>query len=209
MADYELSTEIEGGWDATESQTLPLIHRSAKALKRAKHRWFDRLMTVLFSDVKQNHDVVKGRVLWTPIPPTQMHQIENSPLDEIQAAWANISQHAGHLFRHDAPKPEAAYFQAEARLAEGQVDLFLVSDASVDGDVSFSVGVSDDLDGPYVTYQPNAPLTYDADGDPVQVLSIPTADLTVGHIYYYRIWRDNGITSNLGAPVLVIGARSR
>lgn len=206
---FDLQTETQEGWGVTEAQTLPIIHRVAKALKRAKHRFFDRVFYVLFKDLKLVYDGIVNRVMWQSIPVEEwFHEEEGT---ERPAIKSELNGFRGYLFRKTASKKEYIIVPAKALLETGAIRLLVTSEHVGTGGVVFSVTVMKGLDDPAPnSYTLSPALAYDNTAAQPQLAELSTETLTVGDNYYYKIMREKDAAGDtLDADVLLTDAQPR
>lgn len=109
------------------------------------------------------------------------------------AILGDINGFAGAIFRKAPQANEIIYLQHRARNAAETVNLGITAPTpNTAKGIVFSVGVSDNLYGPWDTYLPAQPLSYSPTGTKVQILPISLASLNISQNYYFRVSREYG-----------------
>lgn len=207
MADLQLDDEIETGWGRDPGEVIPLTQRIARSLNIFGSKLVDRMFSVFSRGIKATRDVLRDRALWTDVD-TFFWQDETGT--ERPAVWGTRNQFHGFIFRKSPNVPEVIYFKVRNKYTDGEVQLAISSDAAVPGGVMFSIGVAEDLNGPYTTYSPESPLYFDPSSPQPQRLTISCGTLTTGKTYYYRLVRESGHQGDtLNADVVVTEVRVR
>lgn len=206
MADLQLDDEIETGW-ARDSETIPFALRTALSLNIFGSKMVDRIFSVLTRGVKTVRDALIGRALWTDVD--EFFWPEESG-QERPPTWGTRNGFVGFVFRKFIPFTEVLYFTARNKYSDGAVQLLVSAETQNTGGVMFSVGVANDIDGPFTVYSPEAPLSFDPTAPQPMTITIPCGTLTVGKTYYYRIIREcDHQGDTLDADVIVTGVKVR
>jgi hypothetical protein len=199
-------------WESTFGQDeipIPMGKRKAQLWKKmpaAFYNWV-RKMTIL--RLNNIDTIFRQRVLWEDVENFFWLEEDSSRRPPIVAT---VNTHSGWLFRKEVAKKEELLWKARARYANGAVRLYLTSASANVGDVVFSVGVAQDLDGPFIVYSPTEPFSFDPQAPQPQVFDIEFGEntLTPGKIYYYKLIREYDHQGDtLGADVLITRVMTR
>lgn len=212
MGYFEMAPEVQEGWKEQPNVAIPFLHRDARAFRRARFRWFNRLMHVLTANLKLVHDVVEENTLWTDTLFSDfLFLVESTQEQPCQTGLARDL--ACVKFRKSPGKHECVYWTAIARHTQGLVRLKVTSPSSSAGGVVFSVGIAENLNGPWTTYTAPTVFQFNPQLPQPQEFDIPLGSedsLTVGKQYFYRLAREYAHSGDtLNAVVGVSGVRTR
>lgn len=197
-----LEPEIDEGWEAS-GELIPSGMRRAASGAVPGSKLFNRLMSIILYRLKWLYDLLMSRVYWTDVTEF-IFGVESS--SERPPQLGVLRGQSGAILRTAPSKEEPVYLRARAKFSHGAVRLLLTSDGTAQGDAVIAVGLSESLDGPWTYFYGASPWTFDS-SQKVQAYEIPTQDLEVGKMYYYRIVRQSG--GSLSAPVLLAGVSVR
>lgn len=210
----DLTVQDEAGntlesWESefgTDEFPIPVGKRKAQLWKKMPSAFYNWVRKMTIGRLNRHDEIFRERVLWNDV---ESFFWQEETATERPPVWGMRNNFVGFIFRKDISFDEALYWTARNKYT-GEVQLAISAQTQNTGGVMFSVGVAEDLNGPYTTHSPESPLQFDPEVPQPQVLTIPCGLLTVGKVYYYRLMREYDHQGDtLNADVIVTEVRVR